>query len=54
MSSSVASLKDFARRLKAHLPGILAHCTYKLHTSVLEGVTLCANMIETVSSQELV
>jgi hypothetical protein len=29
-------LKTFARRLKEYLPGILAHCHWPLHTSLLE------------------
>jgi transposase len=31
-------LKAFARKLKAYLPGILAHCEYPLHTRLLEGI----------------
>ena len=31
-------LKAFARKLRAYLPGLLAHCRYPLHTSVLEGI----------------
>ena len=30
--------KAFARKLKAYLPGILAHCEYPLHTRLLEGI----------------
>ena len=37
--SRIVPLKKFARRLKEKLPGILAHCYYPLHTSLLEGVT---------------
>jgi transposase len=36
--SRIEPLKRFARNLAAYLPGILAHCTYPLHTSVLEGI----------------
>jgi transposase len=36
--SRIAALVAFARRLKAKLPGILAHCQYPLHTGVLEGI----------------
>ena len=36
--SRIPALGDFARRLKAKLPGILAHCRYPLHTGVLEGI----------------
>lgn len=36
--SRIEPLKRFARKLKAYLPGILAHCRHPLHTSVLEGI----------------
>ncbi len=36
--SRIPALVAFARRLKAKLPGILAHCQYPLHTGVLEGI----------------
>jgi transposase len=36
--SRIAPLKAFARRLKARVSGILAHCRYPLHTSLLEGI----------------
>lgn len=36
--SRIPALAKFARQLKAKLPGILAHCRYPLHTSVLEGI----------------
>jgi transposase len=36
--SRIPALVRFARRLKPKLPGILAHCRYPLHTSMLEGV----------------
>jgi transposase len=36
--SRIDPLKSFARRLRAKLPGILAHCHFPLHTSLLEGV----------------
>jgi len=38
MRSRIEPLKAFARKLKAYLPGILAHCQYPLHTSLLEGI----------------
>lgn len=38
MRSGLAPLMRFARRLRVYLPGILAHCRWPLHTSVLEGV----------------
>jgi transposase len=36
--SRIEPLKAFARNLKHRLPGILAHCRYPLHTSLLEGI----------------
>lgn len=36
--SRIEPLKDFARRLKQRLCGILAHCRWPLHTSLLEGI----------------
>ena len=38
MRSRVEPLKAFARKLRGCLPGLLAHCHYPLHTSVLEGI----------------
>jgi len=37
--SRINPLKAFARQLKARLPGIIAHCAFPLHTSILEGIT---------------
>lgn len=36
--SGVKPLIQFAKRLSAYLPGILAHCRWPLHTSLLEGI----------------
>jgi transposase len=36
--SRIQPLKVFAQKLKAKLGGILAHCRYPLHTSLLEGI----------------
>jgi len=36
--SRVPPLARFARRLRAYLPGIMAHCRWPLHTSLLEGI----------------
>jgi transposase len=36
--SRIEPLKQFARNLKQRLPGILAHCRWPLHTSLLEGI----------------
>jgi len=38
MRSRIEPLKRFARRLTAKLDGILAHCWFPLHTSLLEGM----------------
>jgi transposase len=38
MYSRIEPLKRFARRPKEYLHGILAHCRWPLHTSVLEGI----------------
>jgi transposase len=37
-ASRVAPLQLFARRLKPYLPGILSHCRFPLHTSLIEGI----------------
>lgn len=36
--SRIEPLKLFARRLKPYVPGILAHCRWPFHTSLLEGI----------------
>lgn len=36
--SRIAPLITFAKKLKGYLPGIVSHCRWPLHTSVLEGV----------------
>jgi transposase len=36
--SRIAPLKKFARNLKTRLDGVLAHCRWPLHTSLLEGI----------------
>lgn len=38
MDSGITPLMEFAKRLRSYLGGILAHCRYPLHTSVLEGI----------------
>ena len=38
LRSRIEPLKAFARKLRSYLPGLLAHCRYPLHTSVLEGI----------------
>jgi len=36
--SRIEPLKAFARKLKTYWPGIVSHCRWPLHTSVLEGI----------------
>ena len=38
MESGVAAIQRFAERIKAFVPGILAHAEYPLHTSLIEGI----------------
>ena len=38
MRSTIAPLKAFARKLEGYISGILSHCRYPLHTSILEGI----------------
>ncbi|HUO87141.1 MAG TPA: ISL3 family transposase [Thermoanaerobaculia bacterium] len=38
LESGIEPLIRFARRLQTYLPGILAHCLFPLHTSLLEGI----------------
>jgi transposase len=37
-SSAIPALLRFAQRLLPYVPGILAHCRWPLHTSLLEGI----------------
>jgi len=47
--SKIEPLKKFARMLKKRLPGILAHCRYPIHTSVLEGINNKIKVIKRVA-----
>jgi transposase len=38
IQSRVAPLVKFAKRLKSYIEGIISHCRYPLHTSLLEGI----------------
>lgn len=38
MASGLVPLQQFARRLAPYVDGIINHCRYPLHTSVLEGI----------------
>lgn len=49
MRSGIEPLKKFARKLKEHLPGILAHCRYPIHTGFLEGVNNKIKVIKRVA-----
>lgn len=47
--SRIKPLKKFARRLKNHFDGILAHCRYQIHTGFLEGVNNKIKVIKRVA-----
>lgn len=47
--SKIEPLKKFARSLKAHLHGILAHCKYPIHTGTLEGINNKIKVIKRVA-----
>jgi transposase len=47
--SRIEPLKKFAHSLKERLDGILAHCSYPLHTGILEGVNNTVKVIKRVS-----
>ena len=49
MESAIAPLQNFARKLKNHLPGILSHCRYPIHTGFLEGVNNKIKVIKRVA-----
>jgi transposase len=38
LRSGIEPLKKFARNLEDKLAGVLAHCRWPLHTSLLEGI----------------
>ena len=46
MRSRIEPLKRFARKLKGYLDGILAHCRWPLHTSLLEGINNTIKVIK--------
>lgn len=45
----IEAVKDFARSLKAHLDGILAHCKHKISTSFLEGMNNKIKVIKRIA-----
>jgi transposase len=47
--SRITPLKRFARRLREKLDGIIAHCRYPLHTSLLEGINNRIKVIKRVA-----
>jgi transposase len=47
--SQIEPLKAFARKLKVYLPGILAHCRWRLHTSLLEGINNKIKVIKRIA-----
>jgi len=49
MYSKIRPLKEFARKLKRHLPGILSHCRYPIHTGVLEGINNKIKVIKRIA-----
>lgn len=46
LSSGIAPLKSFARRLKDYLRGILAHCRWPIGTSIIEGINNTIKVIK--------
>jgi len=49
MYSRIDPLKKFAKSIKEHLDGILAHCDYNINTSVIEGMNNMAKVIKRVA-----
>jgi len=47
--SKIEPLKRFARMLKSHIDGILAHCRYPIHTGILEGVNNKIKVIKRIA-----
>lgn len=46
IDSKIVPLKKFAKTLKENVWGIINHCRYKIHTSLLEGVNNKAKLIK--------
>lgn len=44
--SRIEPLRQFALRLKTYLAGIIAHCRWRLHTSLLEGINNTIKVIK--------
>lgn len=49
MYSKITPLKLFARKLKTHSSGILAHCKYPIHTGMIEGINNKIKVIKRVA-----
>jgi transposase len=47
--SKIEPLKKFAKTLKSHLPGILAHCKYPIHTGLSEGINNKIKVIKRIA-----
>jgi transposase len=47
--SRIDALKKFAKKLKSHLEGILAHCRYQIHTGILEGINNKIKVIKRIA-----
>ena len=47
--SGVKPLVAFAKKLRAYLPGILAHARWPLHTSLLEGINNKIKVIKRIA-----
>jgi transposase len=46
----IEPLKRFARNLKQRIEGVLAHCQWPLHTSLLEGINNRIKVIKRMAS----
>ena len=49
MRSGVEQVKNFARKLKKRLDGILSHCRYPIHTGYMEGIITKIKVIKRVA-----
>ena len=49
MHSNITPLKNFAKKLKKHIDGIIAHCMHPIHTSILEGINNKIKVIKRIS-----
>ncbi len=49
MRSRIDALKKFAKKLKDHMPGLISHCRYPIHTSLIEGVNNKIKVIKRIA-----